>query len=173
MNNKTIALIKEKNEEAFEQLYSEYKNLVYYVIFQIVKERDAAQRVLQDTFFTIYNKIEQYSGGNFKFWILTIAKNLAYNYYNRDMEKDRNLIKDNDLVEELPDLNRPCLGKYDDLLNEHFSQFEKDIIVYHIVFGYNFKEIANIMEKTPKYISLQYKLTLENLKRLMEEENNE
>lgn len=33
MNSKTINLIKEKDEQAFEELYNEYKNLVYYVIY--------------------------------------------------------------------------------------------------------------------------------------------
>ena len=37
MNKKTITLIKEKNEWAFEELYNEYKNLVYYVIFKLSK----------------------------------------------------------------------------------------------------------------------------------------
>lgn len=168
MNDRTIKLIKEKNEEAFEQLYEEYKNLVYYVVFQIVREKEAACTLLQDTFLTVYNKIDQYAGGNFKYWLLTIAKNLSYNYYNRELKKEREIIKDNDVVEHFPDVNKPCLGKYDELLDKHFSQFEKDIIVYHLVFGYNFKEIAKLMDKSPRYISLQYKLTLGNLKRLME-----
>ena len=64
MNKKQIDLIKEKDEEAFEDLYAEYKNLIYYVIYQIVRNHDATSRLLQDTFLTVYNKIEQYNGGN-------------------------------------------------------------------------------------------------------------
>ncbi|MCI6014409.1 MAG: sigma-70 family RNA polymerase sigma factor [Coprobacillus sp.] len=168
MNKKTITLIKEKNEWAFEELYNEYKNLVYYVIFQIVKDNDAADSLLQDTFLTVYNKIDQYNGGNFKYWLLQIAKNLSKNYVTRVQVKEKRVINDYDMIREMPDTHTTGLGKYDEILSESFSQEEKDIIVYHVVFGYKFKEIAKMMDKTPKYVSLKYKLSLEVLKQIME-----
>ena len=169
MNKKQIDLIKEKDEEAFEDLYAEYKNLIYYVIYQIVRNHDATSRLLQDTFLTVYNKIEQYNGGNFKYWILTIAKNLAKNYCTRDLVKEKRIIKNNDIIDELPDVSTTYLGKYDEILSENFEQEAKDIIVYHIVFGYQFKDIAKIMDKTPRYVSTKYKLSLNRLKKIMEE----
>lgn len=66
MDKRIIDLIKQKDEDAFEKLYAEYKNLVYYVIYQIVRDHDATSRLLQDTFLTVYNKNDQYNGGNFK-----------------------------------------------------------------------------------------------------------
>lgn len=169
MNNKIITLIKEKDEQAFEQLYKEYKNLVYYVIYQIVRDQDASSSLLQDTFLTVYNKIDQYAGGNFKYWILTIAKNLSKNYCTRVINKNRNIVMDETKVLDSPDQNFVPLGKYDEILSENFTQEEKDIIVYHVVFGYKFKEIAILMDKSAKYISSKYKLLLENLKSIMEE----
>lgn len=168
MNKKTITLIKEKNEWAFEELYNEYKNLVYYVIFQIVKDNDAADSLLQDTFLTVYNKIDQYNGGNFKYWLLQIAKNLSKNYVTRVQVKEKRVVNDYDMIRKMPDTHTTGLGKYDEILSDSFSQEEKDIIVYHVVFGYKFKEIAKMMDKTPKYVSLKYKLSLEVLKQIME-----
>lgn len=173
MDKNIVALIKQRDEEAFEALYAEYKNLVYYVIYQIVKNNDASSRLLQDTFLTVYNKIDQYAGGNFKYWILTIAKNLAKNYATRDMIKERRIIKDNEMIYEITDNTNVGLGKYDEILAENFLPEEKDIIVYHVVFGYKFKEIAEIMEKSPKYISLKYKVSLKSLKTIVEEIQNE
>lgn len=170
MDKKIINLIKEKDEQAFEQLYDEYKNLVYYVIYQIVRESDAANTLLQDTFLTVYNKIDQYSGGNFKYWLLTIAKNLSKNYCTRTMNKQKNIVVDDTKVLDTPDKDYTSLGKYDEILSENFNQEEKDIIVYHVVFGYKFKEIALLMDKSAKYISLKYKLLLETLKSIMEEQ---
>ena len=169
MNKKIILSIKQKDEWAFEKLYNEYKNLVYYIIYQIVKDNDAADSLLQDTFLTVYNKIDQYNGGNFKYWLLTIAKNLSKNYVTRVKAKESRVLKDDEIIDSLPDNRVSGLGKYDEILSENFNQEEKDIIVYHIVFGYKFKEIAEMMDKTPKYISLKYKLLLETLKKVMEE----
>ena len=170
MNKKQIELIKEKDEEAFEVLYNEYKRLVYYVIYQIVKNADATSRLLQDTFLTVYNKISHYLGGNFKYWILTIAKNLAKNYVTRDLVKENHFVNDNERVEKAPDESYQGLGKYDEILSENFDQEAKDVIVYNIVFGYKFKEIAEMMDKTPKYVSLKFKLSLEKLRMIMEEQ---
>ena len=50
MDKRIIALIKQKDEEAFESIYAEYKNIVYYVIYQIVRNKEEANRLLQDTF---------------------------------------------------------------------------------------------------------------------------
>lgn len=173
MDKRIIALIKQKDEEAFESIYAEYKNIVYYVIYQIVRNKEEANRLLQDTFLTVYNKIDQYAGGNFKYWILTIAKNLSKNYLTRDFVKEKRIIKDNELINEITDPRLVGLGKYDDILSENFEQEEKDILIYHIVFRYKFKEIAQIMDKSPKYISTKYKMSLKNLKMIMEEVEDE
>lgn len=172
MNKKIIDLIKEKDEAAFEELYDEYKNLVYYVIFQMVKDHDATSRLVQDTFFDVYKKIDQYNGGNFKYWLLAIAKNNSLNYCTREQVKERRIVKNDDYIADIPDEGGYSLGKYDDILSEHFNEEEKNIIVYHIVFGYKFKEIAAMLEQTPKYISLKFKLSLEKLKTIMEEQQN-
>lgn len=167
MNKKIIDLIKQKDEDAFEELYAEYKNLVYYVIYQIVKSHEASTRLLQDTFLTIYNKIDQYNGGNFKYWVLTIAKNLAKNYVTRDAQKEKKMIKDETIVYQTVD-NNIGLGKYDDILSEYFDQEQKDIIIYKVVFGYKFNEIGEMLNKNPKYVSSQYKSSLKLLKKIME-----
>ena len=58
--------------------------LVFFVIFKIVKDREASNDLVQETFFTMHNKIDQYSGvGNFKYWLLQIAKNKAKNYVKK------------------------------------------------------------------------------------------
>lgn len=168
MDKRIIDLIKQKDEDAFEELYAEYKNFVYYVIYQIVRDHDATSRLLQDTFLTVYNKIDQYNGGNFKYWILTIAKNLSKNYVTRDLIKEKRMVKDEELIYQTMDSTNVGLGKYDDILSEYFNQEDKDIIVYHVIFGYKFNEIGEMLDKSPKYISAHYKSSLKLLKKIME-----
>ena len=43
-----------KMEEAFDILYKEYSYLVYYVALKIVKNRDIAKEITNDTFFKLY-----------------------------------------------------------------------------------------------------------------------
>lgn len=168
MDKKIIDLIKQKDENAFEELYAEYKNLVYYVIYQIVKDHEVSSQLLQDTFLTVCRKIDQYQGGNFKYWIVTIAKNLSKNYLTRDLQKERRTIKDEDIIYQTIDNSNIGLGKYDSILSEYFNQEQKDIIVYHVIFEYKFNEIGEMLDKPPKYISRQYKSSLKLLKKIME-----
>lgn len=162
--------IKEKDEEAFEQIYNDYNKLVFYVVYQIVKNKEATNDLVQDTFLTIYRKIDQYNGGNFKYWILQIAKNLAINYYNRVMKKEEQIVKSMELIEKIEDTKAPGLGKYDELLNKHFTQTEKDLIVYHVVFGYSYKEISQMLGENAKVIGKKCRRLLSILKNIVEED---
>lgn len=165
-----VEQIRMKDELAFESLYDEYNRLVYYVIFQIVKDKEATKDLVQDVFLTIYNKIDQYGGGSFKYWVLQIAKNLALNYYNRVLVKEENVIKNEEIVNSTVSKESNGLGKYDALLDKFFNQEEKDIIVYHVVFGYSYKDIAEIYSESPKVIGNKCRRLVAILKNLVKED---
>lgn len=169
LSNTLVNQIKAKDEKAFETLFNEYNKIVAYVIYQVVKDQEITKDLVQDTFFTIYNKIDQYDGGNLKYWIITIAKNIAINYYNRKLVKEQKIIKNDDFINNLVEEEYLGLGKYDDLLNANFSQEEKDIIVYHVVFGYSYKEIGMIFNEKPKTIGKKCRRLVNELKKLVRE----
>ena len=165
-----VEQIKSKDECAFESLYDEYNKIVYYVIYQIVKDTEASKDLVQDTFLAIYNKIDQYNGGSFKYWILQIAKNLALNYHNRVQVKEQKVIKNDEMVNSVESKNESGLGKYDALLDRYFDQEEKDLIVYHVVFGYSYKELALIFNEKPKTIGNKCRRLLAILKNIVKED---
>lgn len=167
---KIIDQIKKRDQEAFEQIYEDYHRLIFYVINEIVKDKEISRDLVQETFLAVYNNIEQYNGGNFKYWIVTIAKNRAINYYNRVIKKEREIIRDNELVEASGDTSPTNLGKYDELLNKHFTQEEKDIIVYHVVFDYSYKEIAELLNQNVKTVGKKCRRLLSILKKIVKEE---
>lgn len=161
--------IKSREEDAFETLYDEYHKIVHYVIYQIVKDNEITKDLVQETFFTIYNKIEQYDGGNEKYWILQIAKNLAINYYNRTILKEQKVIRNEEIVESVTSKPKQGLGKYDELLDKYFEKDEKDLIVYHVVFGYSYKEIAEFFNENPKTIGKKCRRLVQILKSIVRE----
>lgn len=167
--NNLVEQIINKDESTFDQIYSEYNKLVFYVIYQIVKDQEITKDLVQETFLTVYNKIDQYNGGNFKYWILQIAKHLAINYHDRVINKEKNIIKDNELVKKAEDVKAPGLGKYDDILNKYFDQQEKDIIVYHVCFGYTYSELALEFDSDAKAIGKKCRRLLNILKNIIKE----
>ncbi len=66
--------------ESFDEIYEQTNRLVYYVIYQIVKDHDLTQDLLQNTYMQIIKKIKDYKPTNApKAWIVQIARNLSLN----------------------------------------------------------------------------------------------
>ena len=56
-----IEKFKAKDVKAFEQLYAMYADSMHGVIFNIVREHDIAEEVMQDVFVKIWHKSDSYS----------------------------------------------------------------------------------------------------------------
>lgn len=83
MQNDTalIEQIQNKDERAFSLLYDKYAGAIYSVILKMTKDEGKAQNLLQDTFMTVWNKVDTYDAdkGRFYTWIYRIAKNKVLN----------------------------------------------------------------------------------------------
>lgn len=74
-----IEKYKAKDEKAFEKLYGMYSDSMHGVIYNIVRDHDIAEEVMQDVFIKVWQKADSYSKekGRFFTWILNIARNAA------------------------------------------------------------------------------------------------
>lgn len=74
-----IENFKQKDEKAFETLYNMYSESMQGVIYNIVRDKDIAEEVMQDVFIKAWHNASSYSSekGRFFTWILNIARNAA------------------------------------------------------------------------------------------------
>lgn len=74
-----VVQFQNKDEKAFEELYNMYRESMHGVIYNIVRDHDIAQELMQDVFIKAWNKADSYSAqkGRFFTWILNIARNTA------------------------------------------------------------------------------------------------
>jgi len=74
-----VEKFKQKDEKAFESLYAMYSESMHGVIFNIVRNNDVAEEIMQDVFIKAWHKSDTYSSkkGRFFTWILNIARNAA------------------------------------------------------------------------------------------------
>ncbi|MDN3666549.1 RNA polymerase sigma factor [Algibacter miyuki] len=74
-----VEKFKQKDEKAFESLYTMYSESMHGVIYNIVRNHDIAEEVMQDVFIKAWHKADTYSStkGRFFTWILNIARNAA------------------------------------------------------------------------------------------------
>ncbi|WP_282044034.1 RNA polymerase sigma factor [Winogradskyella flava] len=68
-----------KDQVAFETLYQMYSASMHGVIYNIVKDADISQELMQDVFIKAWQKAESYSPqkGRFFTWLINIARNAA------------------------------------------------------------------------------------------------
>ena len=79
-----IEKLKNGDMSVFDDIYYSTKDNVYYTILSIVKDASLSEDIMQETYLKTLEKIHSYKPSNsFNSWIITIARNLAINEYNR------------------------------------------------------------------------------------------
>ena len=142
-------------DEAFCYLYKKYCKLVYTCILALVKDSRDAEELTDDTFVKVFNNREKIcEERNFKFYLVTIAKNLAIDFLRK---KQTEIVLDEDYI-----FN--CVQSEDqkewfdirhDML-QHLSKEETEIILAHIVFGETFQDISNYYNVSIHTIKSKY-----------------
>jgi RNA polymerase sigma factor (sigma-70 family) len=67
-------------EKAFIQIVEQYKGYLMAVILPVVRDREQAQDVLQETFCQVYRSLPHFQGGNLKIWLSRIAVHKAVDF---------------------------------------------------------------------------------------------
>lgn len=150
-----IVRLKQKDETAFEEVYEMYYTIVFYVIDKVIKDKEGAKDVAQDTFLTMFYKIHQYNGGNFKYWLLQIAKNKAINYLSQVIREREKVEKKIVELENKIDLEfdfKTFSKEVEELLDPESSK----IIINKLIFDYTFKEISEEMNLNMSAVYRKY-----------------
>ncbi len=78
------ALAKQGRESAFRELVRRYERPIFSLIYRIVRDRETAEDLSQDTFIKVLNNIDRYSPA-FKLssWLFKIANNVAIDHLRK------------------------------------------------------------------------------------------
>ena len=86
-DNELIERYREGDSSAFEALLERYQAKVYGYIFSVVKDKETADDIFQDTFYKVIVTInsDQYRDENkFIHWVMRIAHNLIVDHFRRN-----------------------------------------------------------------------------------------
>lgn len=140
---------------AFQELVSRYHQKVYMVILGLLRHREDALEVAQETFFRAYRKINSFQGGSsFYTWIYRIAVNISIDAQRR---QKRNPLDFRENMDEVLDAQNevardPFADMQDRELRENLVKAINDltpehkaVIVLRTIDGLSYKDIGEIL----------------------------
>src|SRR5689334_11877090 len=75
-----LSRLRERDEEAFNQVVSDYQNKVFGLIYRMMGNREEAEDLAQEVFVTVFKSIDQFRGDSkLSTWIYRIAANHCKN----------------------------------------------------------------------------------------------
>lgn len=169
--DKVIQEIAAGNAEALKTLYEEYRFIVYSVALSILRNKPAAEDVLQETFIRVYEKAVTYQPGtNPKAWIASIARNLSYDVLRREKKQ---ITDDFDIKETKNTTDMSVLQRLE--LTEalfRLEEIERQIVVMHLVVGLKHFEISEVLGIPAGTVRWKYRKSLSRLAEIMGGDKN-
>ena len=87
-----IDLILQGQTNLFAVLVDRYKDMIYTLAIKMIKKREEAEEVAQDTFIKIYNSLHKFKGDSkFSTWIYKIAYNTCLDRLKKNKKEDLNI----------------------------------------------------------------------------------
>lgn len=146
--NLLVKNLKKGREEAYRQIVEEYGNRLLRTCYLILKDREEAEDVVQETFIKVFQKVETFKEKSGLYtWIYTIALNLSRDRLRK--KQDIIMIEDewisNNDVESYVEKN---INK-DILRNELFNMnsLYREVLVLFYFEELSIKEISNLLNE--------------------------
>lgn len=101
-----LALIADGRPEALEAAYDRYARQVYALALRILRDREASEEVVQDTFTAVWRRAASYKAsiGRPYSWMIRIARNRAIDELRRRRSRGQTSLRDGSRVPEPPDV---------------------------------------------------------------------
>ena len=152
------------DKEAFQLLYKETFQSVYVFLLSIVRNKEDAEDLLQETYIRVRLHADQYEDqGKPLAWIFTIARNLA-------LMRLRNLKKasyqDFDTLQVAVDFSDITHAEDRIVLTSAFQvlgEEERTIVLLHAVSGFKHREIAQFLNKPLATVLSKYRRAIKKL----------
>lgn len=169
------------NEQSFEKLFRRHKDKIYTYIVILVKDKDLADDMFQDTFIKVINTLK--SGyyneeGKFISWVYRIAHNLIIDHFRRntkmpifDSKNDADIFRKVKIYDDNIEDKMVEEQVYKDIRNlvELLPSEQKDVLLMRHYANLSFKEIADISGVSINTALGRMRYALINMRKLIDE----
>src|ERR1700722_7102514 len=173
-------------ETAIGELLERHKKRVFTYILNVVRDRNVAEDIFQETFFKVIRtlKKQQYSGeGKFIQWVMRIAHNLMIDHFRQNgrISTVSKIVRPDGKVTNIFDVIKVEDHSHEDTLVkhqirkdvrklvEHLPQEQKEVVILRHYYDMSFKEIADHTNVSINTALGRMRYALINLRRLADE----
>jgi RNA polymerase sigma-70 factor (ECF subfamily) len=169
------------HESALEKLIHRHKNRIFAYILMVVKDKDLAEDLFQDTFIKVINTIR--SGvykeeGKFIQWVMRIAHNLIIDYFRK--AKRIPIVENNDEYDIFDKIRIPVESVEELLITEqihkdvkklieYLPKEQKEVLIMRHYSDMSFKDIAETTNVSINTALGRMRYALINLRKLVKE----
>ncbi len=179
-----VVVYAEGNNSAFDILINRHRTNVYSYIYFIVRNRELAEDIFQETFVKAIITIKQgryTENGKFRAWISRIAHNLIIDNFRQ--EKNEQTISNDDCEIDLFNNSKLSDGTVEDMmvkdqilsdvkkLIEYLPDNQKEVLVLRYYQDLSFKEIADITGVSINTALGRMRYAILNMRRMADEKN--
>lgn len=180
-----VGLFSNGNNQAFDVLLNRHKNRVYTYILLIVRNRDLAEDIFQESFMKAIVTIKQgryVDNGKFYSWVTRIAHNLIIDLFRR--ERNENTVSNEEFADvDLFNDARLCDENVEDelvrnqvfsdvrKLIHHLPENQKEVVRMRYYEDRSFKEIADMTGVSINTALGRMRYAVLNIRRMAEEKD--
>jgi RNA polymerase sigma-70 factor (ECF subfamily) len=178
-DNELIALYLKGDERSLEDLIYRHKSRIYTSIYLLVKDKDLANDLFQDTFIKVINTLRSgnyQEEGKFLPWVVRIAHNLVIDYFRKekrmpmvhDTEDDsvfRTIKMNEENIED--QLISKQIHKEVRLLIDELPDDQREVVMMRHYANLSFKEIADIMDCSVNTALGRMRYAILNMRRII------
>lgn len=183
-DDQLVAAYAQGNNEAFDALLNRHKDRVYSYILHIVKNRDQAEDIFQETFVKAITTIKQgryTDSGKFSAWISRIAHNLIIDFYRQEKAEntvstdsdDTDMLNRRDLADENVEDRLVTEQIHDDVrrIIDALPENQREVLVMRYYRDMSFKEIAEATNVSINTALGRMRYAILNMRRIAAENN--
>ncbi len=179
-DNELVSLYINGDERSMQVLINRHKSRIFTSIYLLVKEKELANDLFQDTFIRVINTLR--SGnykeeGKFLPWVVRIAHNLVIDYFRKEQRmpmvrdtEEYSVINNIRLVEENVEdrMVTEQIHKEVRMLIEELPEDQREVVMMRHYANLSFKEIADIMDCSINTALGRMRYAILNMRRIME-----
>jgi len=158
-----FAIENDEDKTKLERLYNKYKSLMYYVAFNILKDKHLAEDAVHQSWVRIISNLHKINEDNFhktKAFLVIICRNVSYDIYRKQVYLNNNANFIKEAIEKENEDNIDPLEKviiYDKMNNlissiKNLKPVYQDVLMLKYFLEYKNNEIAEMLKISPETV---------------------